>query len=251
MRYRYEGQIAETVTFIGDKGDSVEAYAARPLGAGPFPGVVVIHHNPGWDEWTKEVARKFAHHGYNAIAPHLFCRRGPGETDDLSARSKAAGGEPDDQVVADCVGAARWLRDLGTASGKVGVIGFCSGGRHTYLCATRAPDQFDAAVNCWGNGVVVDDKSQLTPGRPVAPIDYTPSLKAPMLGIFGNEDRNPSPDHVNRLEAELKQLGKSYEFHRYDGAGHGFFGPQRPGYRIEQAIDGWKKVMAFFGNQLR
>jgi len=251
MTHTYEGQIAETVTFIGDKSDRIEAYAARPLGPGPFPGVVVIHHNPGWDAWTKEVVRKFAHHGYNAIAPHLFSRHGPGSPDDLAAKSRAAGGPPDDQVVADCVGAAGWLRSLATANGKVGVIGFCSGGRQTYLCACRAPDVFDAAVNCWGNGVIVDDKSLITPQRPVPAIDYTPSLKAPLLGIFGNEDRNPTPDQVNRLEAELKKHGKVYEFHRYDGAGHAFFGTDRPAYRVEQANDGWKQVFAFFGKHLR
>ena len=91
MSFAYEGQIAETVTFNGDRNDRIEGYAARPMGAGPFPGVVVIHHNPGWDEWSKEVVRKFAHHGYSAIAPHLFSRLGPGSSDDLAAKSRAAG----------------------------------------------------------------------------------------------------------------------------------------------------------------
>src|SRR5918999_4195037 len=89
----YEGQIAETIALTGHNGDALEAYFARPLGSGSVPGVVVIHHMPGWDEWTKEVVRKFAHHGYAAVAPHLFTRFQPGaKWDDLAAAARSAGG---------------------------------------------------------------------------------------------------------------------------------------------------------------
>ncbi|CAN5370030.1 dienelactone hydrolase family protein [soil metagenome] len=247
---KYEGQVAETVAYRGDGGDLIEAYAARPLGAGPFPGMVVIHHMPGWDDWTKEVVRKFAHNGIAAIGPHLFARYGAGSPDDIAARARADGGVPDDQVVADAAAAAAWLRNHPLANGKVGVIGFCSGGRHAWLAACRAPDAFDALVDCWGGNVIVDDPAHLNPKRPVAPIDYTEFIRAPLLGLFGNEDRNPSPDQVNRTEAVLKQLGKSYEFHRYDNAGHGFFAVTRPNYRVEAANDGWHKVFAFLARTL-
>jgi carboxymethylenebutenolidase len=246
----YEGQIAETVTFHGDKGDLIEAYAARPLGKGPFPGMVVIHHMPGWDEWSKEVARKLAHHGIAAISHHLYTRYGEGSPDDVAARARADGGVPDDEVVADAVAAADWLRCNPLASGKVGIMGFCSGGRHSFLAACRRPDVFDAVVDCWGGNVIVDDPSQLTDKRPVAPIDYTASLKAPLLGLFGNEDHNPSRDQVDRTEAVLKEHGKTYEFHRYDNAGHGFFATARPMYRVEAANDGWDKVFAFLDRTL-
>jgi carboxymethylenebutenolidase len=92
---------------------------------------------------------------------------------------------------------------------------------------------------------------QLTPKRPVAPIDYTKDLTAPVLGIFGNEDQNPSPAQVDQHEAALKQHGKTYEFHRYDGAGHGFIYYDRPPYRQQQAMDAWGKVFAFFEQRLR
>jgi carboxymethylenebutenolidase len=246
----YRGQIAETVAFRGDKNDLVEAYAARPLGPGPFPGVVVIHHMPGWDEWTREVVRKFADHGMTAISHHLYSRYGEGSPDDLAARARGDGGVADDEVVADAAAAATWLRNSPLSNGKVGVIGFCSGGRHTFLAACRQPEVFDAAVDCWGGNVIVDDKSHLTPKRPVAPINYAASLKAPLLGLFGNEDANPTPDQVNRTEAALKKHGKQYEFHRYDNAGHGFFAVNRPGYRVEAATDGWQKVLAFFARHL-
>lgn len=245
----YEGMLAETVTVRGHNGDEIEAYMARPLGPGPFPCVVVIHHAPGWDEWCKEVTRKFAHHGYVAIDPNLYCRAGTGSPDDLAARVRAAGGVPDDQVMSDVEGSLRYLRAQPYANGKAGVIGFCSGGRHTYLAACRIAG-VDAAVDCWGGNVIVDDPSQINALRPVAPIDLSERLGCPLLGIFGNDDRNPTPEQVDRTEGVLKRLGKSYEFHRYDGAGHGFFAADRPGYRPEQAVDGWQKVFAFFERYL-
>jgi carboxymethylenebutenolidase len=245
----YEGQIAESITLPGHNGDEIEAYYARPLGAGPFPGVVLIHHAPGWDEWTREIVRKLAHHGYAAVSPHLYARHGPGAPDDVAAKARAGGGMRDDNVMGDVDGAAAFLRAQPTANGRIGIIGFCSGGRHVYLTACTL-NGIDAAVDCWGGGVVVDDPSTLTDARPVEPITLTAQMKAPLLGIFGNEDRNPTVEHVNTTEEALKKHGKVYEFHRYDGAGHGFFAWDRPNYRQEQAVDGWKQVFAFYEKYL-
>jgi carboxymethylenebutenolidase len=245
----YEGMLCESVTFTGHNGDVGEAYYARPLGDGPFPGVVLIHHLPGWDEWIIEATRKLAHHGFATISHNLYFREGPGDPDDVGARVRAAGGVADAQVLGDTAGAQKFLRSQPHSNGKVGVIGFCSGGRHAYLAACSLPG-FDAVVDCWGGNVIVDDKSQLNDKRPVAPIDLTEKLNCPILGLFGNEDKNPSPDQVNRTEEVLKRLGKNYEFHRYDGVGHAFFNVARPGYGPEQAADGWNKVFAFFKKYL-
>ena len=245
----YEGMLAETVAFVGHRDDAGEAYYARPLGAGPWPGVVLIHHMPGWDEWIKEATRKIAYHGFATISPHLYFREGPGSPDDVGARVRAAGGVPDEQVVGDVKGCMEFLRAQPYANGKVGVIGFCSGGRHTYLAACTLAD-IDAAVDCWGGNVIVDDKSQLNAKRPLAPIDLSEKLRCPLLGLFGNDDENPNRDQVNRTEAVLRKLGKTYEFHRYDGAGHAFFNAARVAYRPEQALDGWNKVFAFFNRHL-
>jgi carboxymethylenebutenolidase len=97
---------------------------------------------------------------------------------------------------------------------------------------------------------VVMAKEDLNPKMPVAPIDLTTGLSCPLLGIFGNDDKAPTPEQVNLHEAELKKHGKNYEFHRYDGAGHGIFYYDRPMYRVEQALDGWKKVYAFLEKHL-
>src|ERR1700682_1178813 len=141
----YEGQLAEMVKFQGFKDDRGDAYYARPPRAGRFPGVVVIHHLPGWDEWIIEVARKLAHHGFAAIAPHLYFRDGPGSPDDIGARVRAAGGVPDAQVMGDVGGAIAFLRAQRDSTGKVGAIGFCSGDRHCFLAACTVPG-IDAAV---------------------------------------------------------------------------------------------------------
>jgi carboxymethylenebutenolidase len=246
----YPGMIAETVKFKGHNGDEGEAYYARPSGARKFPGVVLIHHMPGWDEWITEAVRKLAHHGFATISPHLYFREGPGSPDDVGARVRAAGGVADDQVVGDAKGAAAWLRARPEANGKVGVIGFCSGGRHAFLITCRTTD-FNALVDCWGGNVVVDDLNVLNARRPVAPVDLADKIQCPILGLFGNDDENPNRDQVNRLEAVLKKFGKDYTFHRYDGAGHAFVNTSRASaYRAEQAADGWAKTFAFFHKHL-
>jgi len=240
--------IAGGMAFAGGGGDQIGAYFAKPDGPGPYPGVLLIHHAPGWDEFYQEFARRFANHGYNAFCPNLFGRAGPGTPDDVAAAVRAGGGIADDQVVADCTAALAWLKALPTSNGKVGVIGTCSAGRQTVLVASRVPG-FDAAADLWG-GRVVASGEQLTASQPVAPIDYTASLNTPLLGLFGNDDQSPSPAEVNQHEAALQQNGKTYVFYRYDGAGHGFFYYDRPLYRQQQAMDGWAKLFDFFGQYL-
>ncbi len=242
------GVRAGITTYTGGNGDEIHAYVARPEHDGPVPGIVVVHHMPGWDEFYQEFAERLARHGYEVICPDLYCRFGHGTPDDVAAKVRSQGGVHDDSVIVDCKAALDWLKARPTGNGKVGIIGSCSGGRHSVLVASRVPG-FDAVVDLWGGGVVMSP-DQLTPARPVAPIEYTKDLDAPLLGIFGNDDQNPTPEQVDVHEAELKKHAKSYEFHRYDGAGHGFFYYHTPLYRPEQAMDAWSKVFAFFGQQL-
>ncbi len=244
----YEGMIAETTTVLGHNGDSIGAYVARPLGAGPFPGMVLIHHAPGWDEFYRETARRFAHHGYIAISPNLYHRNGHGDPVQVAGAVRESGGIPDDQALGDIEGSMRFLRTLPNLNGKVGLFGTCSGGRLTFLTACRVQG-FDAAIECWG-GRVVASGDELTANQPVAPIDYSANLSCPLLGLFGNEDASPTPEQVDQHEAELTRHGKDYQFHRYDGAGHGFFYYDRAMYRQEQAVDGWSKIWPFLEKNL-
>jgi carboxymethylenebutenolidase len=243
------GVTAETTTYPGGGGDTIHAYVARPVGDGPFPGVIAVHHMPGWDEFYQEFCERLARHGYLVIGPDLYCRFGHGTPEDVAAKVRAEGGVKDDSVVADCEAALQWLKARPDCTGKVGIIGSCSGGRHSVLVASRVQG-IDAVVDLWGGGVVMAPEN-LTEARPVAPLELTADLDAPLLGLFGNDDRSPTPEDVDKHEAELVKNGKTYEFHRYDGAGHGFFYYQAPAYRPEAAMDGWSKVFTFFGEHLK
>jgi carboxymethylenebutenolidase len=244
----YESLFAETIHMRGHQGDQIDAYLARPFGAGPYPGIVVIHHMPGWDGPNREIARRFAHHGYVAILPNLHFREGKATPEENSASVRAAGGMPDDRTMGDVQGAMDYLRALPYFKGKVGVIGYCSGGRQAYLAACTVKG-IDAVVSCYGGGVVAKPED-ITPRQPVAPIDYTKDLQCPLLGLFGIEDTRPSPADVAKTEEALKKHGKNYEFHTYENAGHAFFAVDRPQYRVHAAIDGWKRLFAFFGKNL-
>lgn len=246
-RVDYEGMLAETVSFPGDKGDIISGYMARPLGSGLFPGVIVIHEVFGLGEHTKELVRKFAAHGYITIAPDLYFREGPGDAEAVLATVREMGGAPDSRVIGDLEGAANALRSVVTFSGRMGCIGHCSGGRQTLLFACNT-GSLAAAVNCYGGRVITDE---LTPSQPKAVIGMVADLNCPLLGLFGESDTNPSPEHVAQLEEELKKHNKEYEFKSYPpDTGHGFFADYRPSYRQESAVDGWQRIFDFFGRRL-
>ncbi|RZS89517.1 carboxymethylenebutenolidase [Motilibacter rhizosphaerae] len=239
---------ARRVSFPGAGGDRIEAYAARPTAAGSRGGVVVVHHLPGWDRATKEITRRFAELGYDAVCPNLYARQAPGaDPDDAAAAVRAQGGIRDEQLVGDVAGAALWLRGLPSSNGRVGVIGYCSGGRHAVLAATAV--DLDAAVDCYG-AFVVEPPPEGHVLRVGPLVDRLPALRAPLLGLFGAEDPHPSPAHVAELDELLTSLGKPHEFHSYDGAGHAFFAVDRPGYRVAAATDGWERVRTFFAAHL-
>ena len=129
----------------------------------------------------------------------------------------------------------------------MGVIGHCSGGRQAVLAACRL--DLDAAVDCYG-AFVTGEPPQGYPLKVTNLVDQLPSLGAPLLGLFGVEDRTPSPDHVAELDRRLGELDKPHEFHSYDGAGHAFFATDRPSYRVAAANDGWERIASFFGTHL-
>ena len=200
---QFEGIIAETITINGTNGDAIHTYFARPMGAGPFPAVVLAHHLPGWDELYREFTRKLAHHGYLAISPDLYCREAHGTPEDVAAAVRADGGVSDDQVMGDLEAAAKYVLSLPNSNGKVGTFGTCSGGRHVFLAGCRL-DCFDAIVECWGGNVIMSDE-QLTDKQPVSPNSYTQDLNAPLLGIFGDLDQKL---RAKRLETPRVRVPK-------------------------------------------
>jgi carboxymethylenebutenolidase len=243
-----ESMCTETVQIAGHDGDLIEAYLARPSEPGRRGGVVVIHHMPGYDRATKEIARRFAELGYDAICPNLYWREAPGAApDDAAATARAQGGVPDERLVGDVGGAAAHLRSLDTSNGKVGVIGYCSGGRQSVLAACHL--DLDAAVDCYG-AFVIGTPPEGFPLQVTNLVEQLPNLRAPLLGLFGNDDQYPTPEHVDELEEILKDNAKPYEFHRYDGAGHAFFSVDRPSYRVAAANDGWERIESFYSTHL-
>ena len=239
--------VTSTVTITGHGGDEVQSYLARPEGGGPRGGVVVIHHMPGYDRATKEMVRRFAELGYDAICPNLYWREAPGAApDDAAAVARARGGVPDERLVGDVGGAAAYLRALPTSNGKVGTIGYCSGGRQSVLAACNL--DIDAAVDCYGAFVTGTPPE----GAPIRTnlVDQLPNLRAPLLGLFGLDDQYPSPAQVAQLRDILTANGKVFEEHSYEGAGHAFVAVDRPAYRVAAANDGWERIAAFYGKYL-
>lgn len=239
---------AETTSISGHGGNEIEAYLAQPLGGGRHGGVVVIHHMPGYDRSTKEIARRFAAQGYIAVIPNLYHREAPGASpDDAAATARAQGGVPDERLVGDVQGAVAHIKSMTNANGKAATIGYCSGGRQSFLAAVSLP--LDAAVVCYPGAIVTGTPA----GSPVSMpplLGRTKDLSCPLLGFFGDDDKFPTPEDVAILAQELEKQGKAFEFHSYPGAGHAFFDVDRPSYRPEAAVDGYTHITAFFERYL-
>ena len=216
---------------------------------GPFPGVVVIHHMPGYDRATKEMVRTFAVRGYATVCPNLFHRYAPGASaTDAAAAAFEAGGVPDDQCVGDVGRSVRFLRALPTANGRVGVIGHCSGGRQAYVVAAHL--DIDAAVDCYG-GRVVATADELTPGASgrADRHDRRHPLPAPRAVRHRGLEPGPGAGRPHRRRAHAR-TARSTSSTPSPTPGHAFFSVDRPNYRVEAAKEGWKLVWDFFGRHL-
>jgi carboxymethylenebutenolidase len=248
MKPEFDAIQAETVIIRGHNGDEIDAYLARPLQAGPLSSVIVLHHMPGYDPETKSIVRNFAEKGYLAICPNLHYRNAPGGTYlEKAAESRAEGGIANEQVIGDVAGAQHYLETLSSAGGRMGIIGFCSGGRHTLLSACAL--QFDAAVDCYGSFVLEEPDPAF--GLSFGPIrDLLKDLSCPLLGIFGADDVHPGPQEMAELEKLLVNLSKEPEFHTLDGGGHAFMSFERPSYRVEPALKAWGIIWDFFDKKL-
>jgi carboxymethylenebutenolidase len=240
--------LAGTIELTGVGGDQIDAYAALPQTRSSVGGVVVIHHMPGFDWGSKEIVRRFAAWGYAAVCPNLHYREAPGaDPDDAAAASRRAGGVPDERLIGDVAAAREYLLSADNSNRRIGVIGFCSGGRQSVLAATALP--FDAAVDCYG--AFVTSSAPAESGLTMSPLtDRLPDLHCPLLGLFGNDDKNPSPPEVDELDRILSDHDLPHEFHRFDGAGHAFFNVMGPSYRPEVAVRGWQLIKDFYARHL-
>jgi carboxymethylenebutenolidase len=204
------------------------------------PGVLVMVHGPGLDHFIETKVRELAAHGFLAASCEVFHR----QPDDGTETMTKVGRLRDAEIIADAREAAAYLRARTAA--KLAVIGFCMGGRNTYLLAGAAPELWSAICVFYGGNIMKGW------GEPTTPLDRTASIAAPMLGLFGDDDPNPTPADVAAIDAELTRHGKPHEFHSYAGAGHAFLNftnPER--HRPVQAADAWAKLLAFLDRHLR
>ncbi len=229
-------------------GSPMEILVFAPEGGGPFPGIVVAQHLPvahrglEGDPFTIDVGERLAGAGYACVIPYIFHWWPPDE--DIAVKRETF---RDDRAVLDMDAAYALLAGMAQVdSGRIGIIGHCWGGRVAWLAASHNPNYRAAAV-LYGGRI----KIAMGPDS-VPPIELAARIPCPVIGIFGNDDENPSPADVDDLAAALAEAGVVHAFHRYDGAGHGFqdFVNQER-YRKQAAADAWDKVLAFFADRLK
>ena len=219
------------------------AYYAMPASGGPFPTVLVVQEIFGVHEHIKDVCRRFAKNGYYAIAPALYARQGDvsAMTDVQQILSEVVSKVPDSQVMSDLDAAVAFAKASGQAdTDRLGITGFCWGGRIVWLYAAHNP-QVKAGVAWYGRLV-----GDATANMPSQPIDIAESLKTPVLGLYGGKDQGIPLETVEQMKNALNNGSSGSEFVVYAEAGHAFHADYRPSYNEEAAKDGWKRTLAWF-----
>ena len=233
-------------------GSQIAAYVARPHAPGNYPGIVVIQEAFGLVDHICDLARRFANIGYNAVAPALYWRRGaPKDPDVMEQVFPVMFGLPDNEALQDLDAAADYLNAIPGATGKIGAIGFCSGGRHTLLFACNS-SKVNAAVDCWGGFINrATPDAETTAARPKAPLDMVGQLHCPLFGVFGVEDQNPPPEMEGELKKRAAAARKDVTTKIFQGAGHAFLADYRPSYREGPAHELWADIVPFFAKHLK
>jgi carboxymethylenebutenolidase len=221
----------------------IPAYRAMPAKGGPFPLILVVQEIFGVHEHIKDICRRLAKEGYMAIAAELYARQGSvaGMTDIQEIIGKVVSKVPDAQVMSDLDATAAYAKASGSAdTARLGVTGFCWGGRITWLYAEHNP-AVKAGVAWYGR--LVGDPSPLTPKQP---IDLVGDLKAPVLGLYGAADTGIPVDTIEKMRSACQAAGKICEFVIYPDTPHAFNADYRPSYREGPAKDGWARMLAWF-----
>jgi len=221
-------------------GGTMPAFVARPEGGTRVPAVLVIQEAFGLNDNIKEIARRIAGEGYVALAPDVYWRGGKGRSvgyGDLPAAIALMQSVKDGEVVDDVKSAVSYLeKQPSVRADRIGITGFCMGGRVSFLAACELPEKIAACAPFYGGGI---------------PIDRASKLRAPLLAFFGEQDAFIPLDSVEQLKAKLREHGKQAEIVVYPGAGHGFFCQQRPDYRPDAAADAWERLKKFFATHLK
>jgi carboxymethylenebutenolidase len=235
------GLDAARVTFP-TTGIAMNAYRARPAGKRNLPVIIVVQEIFGLHEWIKDMVRRYAKAGYYAIAPDFYQRQGDATqvTDFKKLIGEIVSKVPDAQVMADCDAAARFAGTDGGNAARLGITGYCWGGRATWLYAAHSP-KLKAGVACYGR--LTGTPSALQPKHP---IDVVGGIKAPVLGQYGSLDKGIPLADVAAMNAALKAAKKPSSIKIFDGADHGFLADYRPSYNEAAAKAAWAEGLAWF-----
>jgi len=243
---------------------TMEGYLTQPEAQGTYPAVIVVQEVWGVNSYIQAVTERLPSQGYVGLAPAVFHRQGymtVGLHEEFSTAIARMGECTDAQIMEDIKASVDYLKSQSfVRTDRIGIVGFCFGGRVAYLAACTVPD-LKASVVYYGGGIpsslqecvaYYGGKARLPLGGPgPSPLEQTAKITAPVLGLFGAEDQNPTPADVARIETELKRHSKAHEFHMYPGCGHGFHCDARASYRAEAAGDAWAKTLAWFNQHLK
>jgi Dienelactone hydrolase and related enzymes len=249
-----EGLVTEEVRYPAPDGFDLPAYLARPEGPGPFPVILVVSEIFGVHDYIKDVARRLAHQGYAALAPAFFVRAGdPAPLSDFTQIQQIVAQAGYEQVMGDVSASLAWLDgQLWANSGRVGITGFCWGGKVVWQACARFAS-LDAGVAWYGRLAPPDTATpdQIAAGAPW-PMDLADDLKCPVLGLYGGADRGIPLSSVEIMSAALQREGRSESrIDVYADAPHGFHADYRDSYRPGDAADGWSKLLALFEARLK
>ncbi|MFZ0777981.1 MAG: dienelactone hydrolase family protein [Xanthobacteraceae bacterium] len=216
-------------------------YYARPAGVAHPPIILVCMEIFGLHEWVKDVTRRLGHLGAFAVAPDYYFRDGVDLTkmDDIQKILPIVNTKTDTELFSDLDATAAWAKSQGGNGNRLGIIGFCRGGRSVWHYSTHNPD-LKAGVAFYGTLI---DKNDAAPKNS---IELAPEVKEPVLGLYGAEDAGIKVEQVQQMEAALKAAGKTADFHIYPGAPHGFEADYRPSYRKEAAEEAWAQMIGWF-----
>jgi carboxymethylenebutenolidase len=225
-------------------GGSMPVYFARPDNVTNPPVILVCMEIFGLHEWVKDITRRVAHLGAFAVAPNYYFRfetNGVDLTkiDDIQKLFPIVNAKTDNELFADLDATVAWAKSQGGNTNRLGIIGFCRGGRVVWHYSTHNPN-LKAGVAFYGSLV---DKNDAAPKNS---IELAPEVKEPVLGLYGEADTGIPPEQVKQMEDALKAAGKTAEFHEYPGAPHGFVADYRPSYRKEAAEDAWGRMVGWF-----
>lgn len=237
-----DGLVAGDITIKAPDGVPVKAYWVQPAGKGPFPTVLVVQEIFGLHEYIRDTCRRLARQGYQAIAPNVFQRQGdPSRVAGVpEILATIVSRVPDAQVMRDLDACADWAAANGGDPARLGITGFCWGGRISWLYAAHNPE-LKAAVAWYGR--LTGTASEMTPKHPM---DLVNALQAPVLGLYGGKDQGIPVSDVDDMREDLAKAGKKAELVVYPDAGHAFHADYRPSYRADDAADGWKRMLAWF-----